>query len=148
MEKNLEIAGVWHNEHRSQIDLSCSINGQITGAFLTKKNPGEVKEYPLTGYVHGDLIAFCVNFAEQGAVTAWVGQIQSEAQSTTLRTLWHMSIEVEKYGTLDDRSWKSILSGADTFYKGPAIFDCEKIGDTQGYALYPPYLLSARKNTI
>lgn len=146
MKEKLQIAGLWHNQHRSEIDLSQSENGQITGAFKTCTQ-GMHKEYPLTGFAHDDVVAFCVNFIEHGSITAWVGQIQYQNEKPFLNTLWHMSTEMGKYEARDDKSWKSILSGADRFYRGPAI-SMNGEGETESIAQYPPYLVGARKASI
>lgn len=146
MEEKVELAGVWHNQHKSQIDFSQRANGQITGVFVTNEAAGR-KEYPLTGFAHDEVIAFCVNFTEHGCVTAWLGQVQYEKQKPLLNTLWHMSVEMGKYEARDDRSWKSILSGADKFYRGPALSQNGE-GDTESLAQYPPYLFGARKISV
>lgn len=148
MEEQTGIAGLWHNQHNSEIDFSQSPNGQITGVFKTHNESGH-KEYPLTGYAHDDVIAFCVNFIEHGSVTAWVGQIIQERDQTLFNTLWHMSVEMGKLDSKDDRTWKSILSGSDKFYRGPAnLQNQENTDETQTISQYPPYLFGARKLSI
>ncbi|MDX2107359.1 MAG: avidin/streptavidin family protein [Candidatus Melainabacteria bacterium] len=148
MKQDIEIQGLWHNQHRSEIDFSQSSNGQITGVFKTHTSDGH-HEYPLTGYAHNDVIAFCVNFIEHGSVTAWVGQIFHEKGNPVFNTLWHMSVEMGKIEAKDDRSWKSILSGSDKFYRGPALLqNDENEGETETISEYPPYLHGARKFSI
>lgn len=148
MNDKSEIAGLWHNQHKSEIDFSQSTNGQITGVFKTHTPDGH-HEYQLTGYAHDDVIAFCVNFTEHGSVTAWVGQIFQEKGTSVLNTLWHMSVEMGKMQTRDERSWKSILSGSDKFYKGPALLQNDEYeGETETLCEYPPYLHGARKFSI
>lgn len=145
MEDKTGIAGLWHNQHRSEIDFSQSSNGQITGVFKTHNASGH-KEFPLTGYAHDDVIAFCVNFIEHASVTAWVGQVVQEKGKPVFNTLWHMSVEMGKIDSKDDRTWKSILSGSDKFYKGPANLENPEDTDTpQTSSQYPPYLFGARK---
>ncbi len=148
MKEKSEIAGLWHNQHKSEIDFSQSANGQITGVFKTHTENGH-KDYPLTGYAHDDVIAFCVNFIEHGSVTAWVGQINQEKGKPVFNTLWHMSVEMGKLDSNDDRSWKSILSGSDKFHRGPAILqNGDNEGETQAISQYPPYLYGTRKISV
>ncbi len=148
MRKQKEIEGIWHNQHKSQIELSCGLEGQLTGVFKTQSPQGNLEEFELTGYCNKDVVTFCVNFANHGSVTAWVGQLVTEHKVPVLKTLWHMSMEMGKYECDDNRSWKSILSGADTFYRGPVLLSESDNFDTEEYAAFPPWIIPARKTSV
>jgi hypothetical protein len=114
-------AGIWHNQHNSEMDLMVAPNGHISGSFRVKESPeADSKAYPLIGFVSGDVLAFCVNFAPGSAVTSWIGHIKldtSDKEGTALETLWHMAVHI---GNRPDKDLcKSIFSGADMFHRGP-----------------------------
>lgn len=114
----MSFAGTWHNQHNSEIEIKVGIEGQITGTFTTAADGSKnlTGEFPVTGFVSQDVIAFCVNFAEHGCVTSWVGQMTRGKDGTEIiETLWHMAVDV---GNSDKLRWKSIVSGADTFLRG------------------------------
>jgi len=65
--------------------------------------------------VNGDLVSFVVNWGTKfDSLTAWVGQLTVDNGVETIRTLWHLTQNVE-----DDKEptglWHSILAGADNF---------------------------------
>jgi hypothetical protein len=114
-------AGTWHNQHNSEMVLMVAPNGHINGSFKVKETPeGDSVSYPLVGFVSGDVIAFCVNFAPHTTVTSWIGHIKTDSadkEGTSLETLWHMAVQV---GNKPDKDLlKSIFSGADMFHRGP-----------------------------
>lgn len=112
----MAFAGLWHNQHNSEMELKIGAGGQVSGTFKTATcaHHNKVEEFPITGFVSQDVIAFCVNFTEHGCVTAWVGQM-NEGSNECIQTLWHMALDV---GSNKNQLWKSTVAGADMFMRG------------------------------
>lgn len=112
--KSETIQGLWHNQHGSEIELVVDSEGRIAGVF--RLNQRQVtREFPLSGYVTGNAVSFCVNFPEKQSTTAWVGEVM---QGGTLRTIWHMALNA---GGSENYAWKAIWSGADNFERGASV---------------------------
>lgn len=111
------LAGVWHNQHNSQMHLEIDESGKIAGYFIsgvhTAGDPSE--SYPLTGFARGDVFAFCVDFANHGTMTTWVGQI-TDPEKRHFQAMWQMVADVNQD---KQNSWKSVWTGQDTFDIGP-----------------------------
>jgi hypothetical protein len=118
MKRNL--TGTWHNQHGSELDLEVSPEGRISGRFrsATGLARGAIG-CEITGYLSGDLIAFCANFAEYDSLTAWAGHVVVEAGETRLQTQWQMSVTLPARDAADEL-WKGIWTGSDTFRRGRA----------------------------
>lgn len=111
------LAGVWHNQHNSQMHLEIDEAGKIAGSFISGVNAaGDSSDtYPLIGFARGDVFAFCVDFFNHGTMTTWVGQI-IDPEKRTFQTMWQMVADVNQ----DKKSsWKSIWTGQDIFEIGP-----------------------------
>lgn len=112
--------GTWHNQHDSEMTLMSGPDGSLVGSFRLQEKH-ESKSFPLVGFVSGDVIAFCVNFAPRASVTSWVGHIIRHPEvpdEVALETMWNMAIQVGDEPT-DCIAWKSNLSGFDVFHHGP-----------------------------
>lgn len=109
-------AGAWHNQHKSEMVLMISEHGELSGSFKVSEK-SKIASYPLVGFVSGDMITFCVNFAPHAAVTSWVGHIKFDPSSkeSALETLWHMAV----FAGNESDMWKSTFSGFDLFQRGP-----------------------------
>lgn len=135
-----KFAGIWHNQHNSEMKLEVDSDGCVNGTFKTGVDGiiKEDREFPLTGFVSDDVIAFCVNFKEHCSVTAWVGQLvnaDEKSETGTIQTMWHMTVEV---GNMAEQVlWRSIFSGADTFIRGARS---SKICPTKVQASHPLWL--------
>ena len=116
---DLDFSGKWHNQHGSEMTLTITADGKVTGRFQTGvDSPSSSEEFPLVGFVCGDLIAFSVNFGKYQSVTAWTGQHTIEDGVEAIESMWHLAVNIE------DRAenawlWSGIRSGADTFRRGP-----------------------------
>ncbi|HIA51527.1 MAG TPA: hypothetical protein EYN91_05490 [Candidatus Melainabacteria bacterium] len=126
------LAGVWHNQHNSQIHLEIDESGKIAGYFLNGINSpgGRSESYPLTGFARGDVFSFCVDFSKHGCMTTWVGQIVEERR---FQAMWQMISDVHQN---KDLCWKSTWIGQDTFEFGPRE---SEICDQPCSASYPLY---------
>jgi Avidin family len=123
VKKSPNFDGDWVNELGSQMTLKVS-GSNVAGTYTSKvsREPssggtggGPTPASPLVGDVNADLISFVVNWGSQfDSLTAWVGQLTSDNGVETIRTLWHLTQNVED---ADEPTglWHSILAGADNF---------------------------------
>lgn len=108
------VAGQWINERGSAVTLSCD-GDKLMGVYNTNVGqPDKGQSFPLTGWAEGDTVSFTVNFKGYGSITAWVGQIETAAGTEQLKTLWHLTRDIDDAAETDDM-WKSITSGASNF---------------------------------
>jgi len=90
-------------------------DGLLSGYYQTALGqPDKSKKFPLTGFAEGDQVTFTVNFKGYGSMTSWTGQLSKDAQGDYVRTLWHLTRDVEDEVENDDL-WKSITAGASEF---------------------------------
>ena len=112
--QNPEFSGSWANDRGSVVHLYPS-KGLLSGVYQTNLGqPDKGQKFPLTGFVQGDLIAFTVNFAGYGSMTSWAGQLSEDSDGPYIRTLWHLTRDVED--EMEDANlWRSITAGASDF---------------------------------
>jgi avidin family protein len=110
----INFSGVWTNRLGSEMELTVE-DGRITGWYRTAVgDPSPTEEFPLCGFVSGDLIAFTVNFGKYDSLTAWTGQHTVEDRVETIHTLWHLAKNIPD----EDEPkllWAGILTGANIF---------------------------------
>ena len=107
-------AGEWVNERGSAVTLSCE-DGRLKGVYQTNVGqPDKGQSFPLIGWAEGDNVSFTVNFKGYGSITAWVGQIEVVNAQEQLKTLWHLTRNIEDAAEADDM-WKSVTAGASVF---------------------------------
>jgi hypothetical protein len=107
-------SGQWKNDRDSAVTLEVK-NGLLSGYYQTALGqPDKSKKFPVTGFVEGDQITFTVNFKGYGSITSWTGQLTEDQDGPYIRTLWHLTRDVEDNKENDDL-WKSITSGASEF---------------------------------
>ena len=111
------LAGVWHNQHNSEMHLEIDETGKIVGSFVNgiSKGGGRSETFPLTGFARTDVFSFCVDFSRYGCMTAWVGQIVDPANKRFVAS-WQMIVDANQNKEL---IWKSTWIGQDTFESGP-----------------------------
>ena len=104
----------WVNDRGSVVHLSPS-DGLLTGFYQTNVGqPNISQRFPLTGFIQGDLITFSVNFTGHGSMTTWAGQLSEDSDGPFLRTLWHLTRDIED--EMEDADlWRSITAGASNF---------------------------------
>ena len=107
-------SGPWVNDRGSVLHLSPS-DGLLTGFYQTNVGqPNISQRFPLTGFIQGDLITFSVNFTGYGSMTTWAGQLSEDSDGPFLRTLWHLTRDIED--EMEDADlWRSITAGASNF---------------------------------
>jgi hypothetical protein len=108
------IQGTWKNQYGSVALLVVNLN-VVTGTYTSQVSSGGP---PITGAVTGfaieDTVAFSVLWPGTGSITSWVGQVVDEGGVPTLRTLWHLVVDIPDAN--EPKSlWQTIYSGADTF---------------------------------
>lgn len=132
----LSFAGVWHNQHNSEMEIKIGADGLISGSFHTGTggNSQNSEEFPITGFVSQDVIAFCVSFTGHGCVTSWVGQMNRETDSRSFQALWHMAVDVGNQSK--KLLWRSILSGADEFQRGPRLSSESNMASQASHPLF------------
>ena len=133
-EKYAPFCCTWHNQHNSEMDLMIHSDGWLTGTFRTEAG----EEFPLVGFVAGDVIGFSVSFGKHHCVTCWNGHMNADGN---LDTLWQMSIDV---GDQEDCLWKSTFSGADLYTKGPKA---AKLHLLKTAPSHPTWLASEKRNS-
>lgn len=113
-----DIAGAWHNQHGSVMELARDAEGQIRGRFRSAVGPSAGEgEFRIVGFVAGELVTLSAEFASHDSVTGWVGHHVVEGGEERIETLWHMAVTVP--GSRPDRDrWNGIWSGADVFRRG------------------------------
>lgn len=115
-----DLAGTWHNQHGSIMELTVDKEGLVRGRFTSAVGPSSGEgEFRITGFVAGELITLSAEFAAHDSVTGWVGHRVVEDGEERIETLWHMAVVVPGQRP-DDSRWKGIWSGADVFHRGPA----------------------------
>ncbi|MBP1686438.1 MAG: hypothetical protein H6Q33_2581 [Deltaproteobacteria bacterium] len=115
---DVDFSGKWHNQHGSEMFLTVSDAGRVAGSFYTAVgSPNPVEEFPLTGFVCGDLISFAVNFGKYQSLTAWTGQHTVENGVEKVETVWHLAVNIEDSAE-KAWLWSGIRTGADTFVRG------------------------------
>jgi hypothetical protein len=134
-----KFTGKWHNQHNSELDIKVDQQGRVTGIFKIEGTISNAtsEEFPVCGFIANDVIGFCVAFEKHNCVTSWTGQIAkiSEDQfKETVHTLWHMSVQVGKQA--ENSLWKSVLSGADVFERGPRSSERNTLRTTPSHPLW------------
>ena len=60
--------------------------------------------------MQGDVIAFSVSFEGFGSITSWSGQLVEDENGSYIRTLWHLTRNIEESDEVEE-IWRSITSG-------------------------------------
>ena len=113
--KDVDFKGTWGNDLNSEMVLHVDSEGRVTGTYKTGVGqPDPTESFPLSGFVSGDLITFCVHFGPYGSLTAWAGQHTVEDGNEMINTLWHLATDVAEEDE-PANLWRGILAGANTF---------------------------------
>lgn len=109
------LSGRWHNRLGSVMELTVEDGDLVSGTFSTGVGTTHPEgSYHLTGYVLGDVLAFCVDFRPHGSVAAWAGHHVRDGRGERLVTLWHLAQPVAAPRDETDL-WRGVLAGADEF---------------------------------
>ena len=106
----VDFTGTWVNELKSEVTIN-QVGAVLSGTYESAVSAGSASTVgDLQGYVDGDLISFVVHWRDFQAVTAWVGQLEPQASTKRINTLWQMTKQVAA-----GEEWASINAGADYF---------------------------------
>lgn len=131
--------GLWHNQHNSELVLQVDEDGLVSGTFIPGIGAERrlCEQYRVTGFACNDVIAFSVAFEEYGSVTSWSGQLSAITENNnapTIQSLWHMSVDVGDQA--ETALWKSMISGADNFVRGPRQSETNNLKTASSHPLW------------
>lgn len=107
-------SGQWVNDRGSAVTFTVT-DGLLSGYYQTALgSPDKATQFSLTGFVEGDQITFTVNFKGHGSLTSWTGQMTRDSGGDYIRTLWHLTRDIDDADE-DDDLWRSITAGASDF---------------------------------
>ena len=110
-----DLDGLWMNEAGSVVHLEGDATGALSGYYQTELGaPDADSQFPLTGWVNGDALAFSVRFDGFGSITSWSGQLSEDEEGPFIRTLWHYTKDIPDDEEAEDL-WKTINAGAAIF---------------------------------
>ncbi|MBX0293123.1 avidin/streptavidin family protein [Hymenobacter sp. HSC-4F20] len=108
-------SGQWKNQLKSSMSINVSVDGKVTGKYITAVGKPEQKESELMGFALKDIITFTVNFGR--SLATWSGQIEKDEEGKEkLVTMWHLIVNVEE-GDEAELNWKDTYTGSDQFVK-------------------------------
>jgi hypothetical protein len=109
-----DFSGRWRNQMGSTMELR--LTGEaLSGTYTSASSAaGASITGDLAGFRSGDQIAFAVKWQGADSLSTWVGQVVTEAGQDVIRTVWHVTMEVDD---ADEASgiWQSVLTGSDFF---------------------------------
>lgn len=116
----VDFNGTWKNQLGSTMNVAV-IGNIVTGTYKSKIGAtGGLTDFDLIGSASSDIIAFIVNWsavATHNSITAWVGQLTKENGREVIKTLWHLTTDVQDDQQEDELLWGSVRAGADTFWR-------------------------------
>jgi hypothetical protein len=113
------IAGVWFNQHGSELRLDLDSLGRLSGAFRSNRGLAKPSEpCRVTGFAAGSLVVFAVDFGQFDSLTAWTGHHVVEAGDERIFACWHMAVGISgRHANLE--LWKGVWTGEDEFRRRP-----------------------------
>ncbi|WP_435103449.1 avidin/streptavidin family protein [Arhodomonas sp. AD133] len=108
--------GIWINKLGSEMSISVEGN-TLSGSYRTAVGaPGHYENFPLIGFVNGDLIGFVVDWGKYGSMTSWAGQYTNADDNTgeRIETMWYLVNNVAEKDE-PDGPWNATLSGSNVF---------------------------------
>lgn len=111
------IAGTWVNDQGSRMELQVE-EGRLSGLYFTGLGEaGAETGFPLTGFVNGDLLVFCVDWGREiptASASAWTAQLTETDGRPRLQALWHLVKDVPDEREAEEL-WSATLTGASVF---------------------------------
>ena len=109
------LRGLWVNEAGSVVYLDPQDDGALSGYYQTELGaPDADSQFPLKGWIQGDVVAFSVNFKGFGSITSWSGQLSDDQDGPFIRTLWHYTKDIPDAEEAEDL-WRTINTGYAVF---------------------------------
>lgn len=87
------LLGTWVNQLGSTLDVTAvdNVTGSLSGSYMTAVGkPAPIKQHPIAGYSHGQLVGFTVSYDEIDCICCWVGRLQDDGK---LHTMWQFVTE-------------------------------------------------------
>lgn len=109
----VDFSGVWRSRAGAEVFLSVDPFGNVTGTYQPVRG-GRNHQYPLKGFVAGDLISFMVSLPEQRAIACWSGQLAAGIDGEELRAMRHTA-QPASDPTDPECDHPRILTGNDDF---------------------------------
>ena len=115
----MELSGEWENQNGSVLTIGTVDGGLFHGTFVSAKGrAARDRRYPVNGVVNGSLIAFAVNFVDQGVNLHSVSNFSGRVHDGVLHTVWILAREFEDAErTKPTQPWNTFLVNADRFEK-------------------------------
>ncbi|MGV0653541.1 avidin/streptavidin family protein [Mycolicibacterium thermoresistibile] len=111
----VDFNGTWLNELGSELHLEVDGQGRVTGTFQTAVGaPQPTQKFEVTGFVAGDVLAFCVNFGAYASLSSWVGQHTVEDGNEVIKAMWLLGRDIKDADEPTDL-WSAVLTGASNF---------------------------------
>lgn len=115
--RTISIAGRWHNQLGSTLELVVGADDAVTGTFHAAVGTAHPERpYHVAGYALGNAVAFCVDFRPHGSVATWTGHHVHDVRGDRLVTLWHLAQPVDEPRGATDL-WRGLVAGADEFVR-------------------------------
>lgn len=97
MKKTTSIkSGIWTTNNGSILQLSIDENGLASGSYSTSHGRPDIEEsFPITGWVHNDLIGLVCAWGKHHSLTSWCGRYTDEEGQDTIHYMWHLASEYE-----------------------------------------------------
>ena len=112
---SVDLTGKWKNQLDAVMTLLMDTDGKLKGNYRTAVGrSSDIEEFELIGIVTGDLVTFIVNFGKYGSLTSWVGQVIEDNGKETIKTIWHLTRNVED-SEEEDEIGGSVLTGRENF---------------------------------
>ena len=110
----VDFSGKWKNPLGSSMELKVRGN-KVSGTYRTGVGaPGSMEEFPLVGFVNGDILGFTVLWGKYGSITSWVGQHTASKKKDRIDTMWHLVKNIDEESERQN-VWGSYLTGANSF---------------------------------
>ncbi|MFN3237814.1 MAG: avidin/streptavidin family protein [Pseudomonadales bacterium] len=117
------ISGRWVNQNGSIVEFE-EQQGVLSGVYISRKGRSAAgKQYPLTGVINGEVLAFAVNWQDDDAnlesITSFTGRLERRnGEVYAVHTMWVLARRWEnEERTRETGSWNAFLTNADVFHR-------------------------------
>lgn len=116
-------SGRWETDGGGgKLTLKIAADGLVTGSFKTAGGrPKPEEEFPVTGWVNGEIISFTVSWLKYRSITTWCGRYYNDHGKDTISFLWHLARQFSDEALTKPNDFAfTFHTGRDAFrYKGP-----------------------------
>lgn len=113
----MALSGDWENQNGSILHVGAVRGGVFEGTFAsTKGRAARGRHYPVRGIANGDLVAFAVDFRDDGGDLRSLSNFTGRLQGDVLHTVWVLARAFEDAEhTKPTQPWNTFLVNADRF---------------------------------